>query len=151
MSVTAHIYPLAVKAIESKTISLTADTFKMGLCTAAAATWGATQEAYQYVSDVVAAYTEVTSGSYARQTLSGLTLTRTGANVVWTCTSPVSFGSSITLSAASGFVYDASVGSGDSSYPVIGIIDFGGTVTSSSGAWTYTVDPVNGLFTATSS
>jgi hypothetical protein len=125
--------------------STAAGAFKMGLCTASAATWGATQQAYQFVSAVTGAYTEVTSGGYARQSLTGITLTQGTDSNVWTCTSPVSFGSSITLSAASAFIYTTLIGSGDSSYPVIAIIDFGGTVSSSAGPWTYTVDPVNGL------
>lgn len=150
MAVTSHVYPLAVKALETAGFSLTSGAFKMGLCTASAATWGATQEAYQYVSAVTGAYTEVSSSGYARVSLSGLTLTQSGPNVVWSCASPIVFGSSITLAAASAFIYTTSVGSGDSSYPVLAVIDFGGTVNSSSATWEYTVDPVNGLFVAQS-
>ena len=141
MAVTAHVYPYAVQQMNEKAINLTSDTFIAGLCTSSAATWGATQEAYKFVSDITGAYTEVTSGGYARVTLTTLTCTISGNVVTWTCTnpSPISWGSSITLAAASMFIYDHSVGSGDSSYPVITIIDFGGTVTSTAGAWTYTV------------
>jgi hypothetical protein len=148
VAVTSHVYPQAIKALFLKTINLDTDTFKMGLCTGSAATWGSTQQAYQYVSSVTGAYTECSSSGYARVTLSSLSLAITGENTVWTCASPISFGSTITLTAASAFIYDSSIGSGDSSYPLIGIIDFGGSVTSSSGAWTYTVDPTNGLFVA---
>jgi hypothetical protein len=117
----------------------------MGLCTGSAATWGATQQAYQFVSAVTGAYTEVTSAGYARVSLTGITLTQgTDANV-WTCTSPISFGSAITLSAASAFVYTTLIGSGDSSYPVVAIIDFGTTVVSTGGPWQYTVDPTDGI------
>lgn len=148
MSVTSHVYPYAQQLLGTKAISLTGDTFKVGLCTASAATWGSTQQAYKWVSDITTAYTEVTSGGYARVTLTTLTYTQgTDANV-WTCTNPapISFGSSITLAAASMFVFDSSIGAGvDSATPVISIIDFGGTVTSTAGAWTYTVDPTNGL------
>ena len=63
----------------------------MGLCTGSAATWGATQQAYQFVSSVTAAYTEVTSGGYARVCLAGITLTKNTDSNVWTCTSPVTF------------------------------------------------------------
>ena len=148
MTVQSHCYPYAVQQINKGLLdihSTTSGVFKMGLCTGSAATWGATQQAYQFVSSVTAAYTEVTSGGYARQSLTGITLTQGTDSNVWTCTSPISFGSSITLSAASAFVYTTLIGSADSSYPVISIIDFGGTVSSSSGPWTYTVDPVNGL------
>jgi hypothetical protein len=153
MAVTSHVYPQALDAIALKTINLTTDTFMCGLCTASAATWGSTQEAYQYVSAVTGAYTEVTSSGYARVTLTTLTYTVSANKAVWTCTSPapISWGSSITLSAASMFVYDNTVGSGDSTHPVICIIDFGGTVASTSGAWTFTVDPTNGLAAWTAS
>ncbi len=152
MAVTAHVYPYAVQQMNEKAISLVSDTFVMGLCTASAATWGATQQAYRFVSDITGAYTEVSSGGYARVTLTTMTCTYSGNVVTWTCTnpSPISFGSSITLSAASGFIYDHSVGSADSSYPVIMIIDFGGTVSSTAGAWTYTVSG-SGLATWTES
>jgi hypothetical protein len=146
--VTSHVYPAAVQAINKALLdihSTSAGAFKIGLCTSSAATWGATQQAYQFVSSVTAAYTEVSSGGYARQSLTGITLTQGTDNNVWTCTSPISFGSSITLSAASAFVYTTLIGSADASYPVIAIIDFGGTVSSSAGPWTYTVDAVNGL------
>jgi hypothetical protein len=147
MAVTSHVYPYAQSLINTKALSLTADTIKMGLCTSAASTWTATQWAYQFVSSVTGAYTEVSTGGYARVTLAGLAVgTGTTAQYEkWTCTSPISFGSSITLAAASGFIYDTSIGSADSSYPVIAIIDFGGTVTSTAGNWTYTIDPTYGL------
>ena len=145
---TSHCFPYAIQQINKGLLdihSTTAGAFKMGLCTASAATWGATQQAYQFVSSITAAYTEVSSGGYARQSLTGITLTQGTDSNVWTCTSPISFGASITLSAASAFVYTTLIGSADASYPVISIIDFGGTVSSSAGPWTYTVDPVNGL------
>jgi hypothetical protein len=148
LTVTSHVYPYAIQQINKGLLDIhtvTAGSFFMGLCTGSAATWGATQQAYQFVSQVTAAYTEVTSGGYARQALTGITLTQNTDSNVWTCTSPVSFGSSITLSAASAFVFTKLIGSADASWPVISIIDFGGTVSSSATPWTYTVDPVNGL------
>jgi hypothetical protein len=117
----------------------------MGLCTGSAATWGSTQQAYEFVSSITGAYTEVTSGGYARVSLTSITMTQDTDSNVWTCASPISFGSTITLAAASAFVYTTLIGSADASYPVISIIDFGQTVTSTNGPWTYTVDPTNGL------
>lgn len=143
MAVTAHIYPLAMDAIGKKTIDLTkttALTFQVGLCTGDASAFGATQEAYQFVTDVTGAYTEVSTGGYARVDISaGISWSRSGNVNTWTCSSPISFGSNITLSAHSMFIYTTQVGSADASYPVIGIVDFGQTVSSTSGAWTYTV------------
>lgn len=153
MAVTSHVYPKAIDAINKKTISLTGDTFKVGLCTGDASTWGSTQEAYQFIADVTGAYTEVSTGGgytagYAgRVALSTLTLTITGNKEVWTCTSPapISFGSTTTISARSMFIADYSIGTTDANTPVIAIIDFGTTVASTAGAYTYTVDGTNGL------
>jgi len=148
VAVTSHVYPYAVQQVNKKLLDLSntaAASFKMGLCTSAAATWGATQQAYKFVSDITGAYTEVVTSGYARVSLTGITLTQNTDSNVWTCTSPISFGSSITLAAASAFVYTTLIGSADASYPVITIIDFGQTVTSTAGSWTFTVDPANGL------
>jgi hypothetical protein len=148
MAVTSHVYPYAISLINTKAISLTADTFKMGLCTSAAATWGATQWAYQFVSAVTGAYTEVVTGGYARVSLAGLAVGAgsTAQYEKWTCTSPISFGTTITLAAASAFICDTTIGAGsDAATPVIAIIDFGQTITSTAGNWTYTIDAVLGL------
>jgi hypothetical protein len=72
-----------------------------------------------------------------------------GLTTKWTCTSPISWGASITLSAASMVIFDHTVGGTDATSPVICAIDFGQTVTSTAGAWTYTVDPSLGLITFT--
>lgn len=152
MAVTSHVYPKFVNAVNGKTLNLnvsaSSPVFIAGLCTQSAATWGATQEAYQYVSDITGAYTEVTGGGYARTSaFVTATLTVSSAKDIWTVTSPapISFGSSVSIAAASMFVYTTQIGSADSSYPVACIIDFGQTVTSTLGSFTYTVDPVNGL------
>lgn len=155
MAVTAHVYPVTMDKINKKLIDLTittAGTWFAGLCTASAATWGATQQAYAFVSDVTGAYTEVTGGSYARIDISsGVTLTRTNNADKWTCTSPINFGSTVSFTAASMFIFTKQVGSADASWPVVSIVDFGGNVTATAGAFTYTVDAVNGLATWTAS
>lgn len=152
MAVTSHVYPLALRSILDKTIDLHADTFKALLMTGDASAWTATQQAFQWVSDVIAAYTEVTSGGYARVTLAAPAVTASGAAVKWTVTSPISWGSSITLAARSMLVFDSSIGAGvDSATPAITIIDFGTTVSSTAATWAYTVDPTNGLATVTAS
>jgi hypothetical protein len=145
MAVTSHVYPKAMSSMSTKAISLVADTFKMGLCTGDASAWSTTQYAYQFVSDVTGAYTEVVTGGYARVTLASLAVNVSGNKVIWTCASPISFGSSITLAARSAFIYDASIGSADASFPVIAILDFGATVSSTSGSWQYAIDGTNGL------
>lgn len=149
MAVTSHAYPYAIQQIGLKAISLTADTFQCLLCTQPAATWGAAQQAFRFVTDITGAYTEVSSPGYARVTLTTLTYSSGSgtAKNVWTCTNPapISFGATISLTAASMFVFDHTVGGTDATSPVICAIDFGQNVTSTSGPWTFTVDPVNGL------
>jgi hypothetical protein len=151
MSVTSHVYPKAQKLINSKDIDLTSDTFKAILFTGDASAFTATQEGYEFISDLATAYTEVTSGGYARVTLTSLTLTNSGAKTTWSC-DDISFGSSITLSARSMAIADTSIGSAvDSATPVVCVIDFGETVASTSGTWEYDIDGTNGLATWTSS
>jgi hypothetical protein len=145
MAVTSHWYPKALLALGNKTVNLTSDVFKMGLCTADASAWTTTQYAYQFVSDFTTAYTEVVTAGYARVTLSGLSWSVSGNKLVWTCASPISFGTNITLTARSAFIFDSSIGSADASFPLMGVIDFGQSVGSTNGSWQYTVDATNGL------
>jgi hypothetical protein len=145
MAVTSHVYPLAMLAVMEKTIDLHADTMKAVLFTGDASAWTSTQEAYQFLSDLKTAYTECTDSDYARASIAGLSVTRSGNKLVWTCTSPISFGSSVTITARSMAIVDESVGSGDSSYPALAIIDFGQNYASTSSTWEYTVDGTNGL------
>jgi len=159
MAVTSHLYPkLMVPLGNAKTIDLDGDSFKTGLCTGDASAWTTTQWAYQYVSDITGAYTEVTTGGgytsgYAnRVTLTTVTFTQQSAgnaNIVsWTCTAPapISFGASTTITARSMFINDQTIGAADASTPVVVIIDFGQNVSSTSGAFTYTVATTpNGL------
>jgi hypothetical protein len=148
MAVTPHVTQHSIYLINTKAISLTSDTFMAYLSATPISSWGATQEAYQFVSDFLTPYPEVSTSGYARVTLAGTAVTpSTGAGLVtkWTCTSPISWGSSITLSAASMFVYDHTIGGTDATSPVISAVDFGATISSTSGNWTYTIDPTNGL------
>ena len=155
MAVTAHAYPVTVDKINKKLLDLTTTTaasYLVGLCTGDASAWTSTQQAFAFVSDVTGAYTEVTGGGYARVDISaGVTLARTNNLDKWTCTSPISWGSSVTITARSMFIFTKLIGSADASWPVVGIVDFGQNITSTAGAWTYTVDAANGLITWTAS
>jgi hypothetical protein len=156
------MYPKFIDNLNKKNVSLTADSFKVGLCTGDASAWTATQQAYQFVADITGAYTEVitgggyTSGFANRLALTTLTLTTGTAPGTdkWTCTAPapISFGASTTITARSMFIVDitANAASTDANAYVACIIDFGANVISTAGAFTYTVDPTNGLalFTA---
>ena len=149
MAVTAHVYPVTLQKINTGLIDLattTAGSFFAGLCTGDASAWTSTQEAYAFVSDVTTAYTEVSGGSYAQIDISsGVALSRSTNTVKWTCTSPINFGATVSFTARSMFIYTKLVGSGTTTWPVIGIVDFGANVTATAGAFTYTVDPSIGL------
>jgi hypothetical protein len=155
MAVTAHAYPVTVDKINKKLLDLTvttAGTWFAGLCTGDASAWTSTQQAFAFVSDVTGAYTEVSGGGYARVDISsGVTLTRTNNADKWTCTSPISFGATVTITARSMFIFTKAIGSADASWPVVSIVDFGANVISTAGPWTYTVDGTNGLATWTAS
>jgi hypothetical protein len=166
MAVTSHVYPNFVSKLLAKAAnspSFTTDTFAAGLCTGSSATWGATQQAYVFVSDFLATYVEVTTGGgytsgYAsRQALTTFTVSNNSpaGACVWTCTAPapISFGASTTITARTMFLYDktANAAAADTSSWAPVIIDFGVSVSSTAGAFTYTVDATNGLAVFTSS
>jgi hypothetical protein len=151
MAVTSHLYPNSLKDIYNKTIDMDSDTFQAVLFTGDASTWGSTQYAYHFLSDLKTAYTECTDSDYARVTLSGLSLTVSSNKLIWTCTSPISFGSNVTITARSMAIVDTSVGAGDSSHPVLAVVDFGSSQASSTGTWQYNVDGTNGLGAVTCS
>lgn len=152
MTATPHTPQHAAYLIGTKAISLTADTFQAYLSATPISTWGGTQEAFQFVTDFLTPFPEISGGGYARVTLAGLAFapsTGAGLTTKWTCTSPISFGSSVTISAASMFIFDHTVGGTDASSPVVSAIDLGGTFSSTAGNWTYTIDPSLGLMTVT--
>lgn len=153
MAVTSHVYPYAQSLMlaHAGRIDLTSDALRMLLMTGDASAWTPTQWAYQFASAVTAAYTEVAAGG--GYVTGGVPLAvvavvagSTPQSCKLICTSPVSFGSATSITARSALVYDTTIGSAYSSYPAVGIIDFGSDVISDGGPWTYTVDPANGLF-----
>jgi hypothetical protein len=149
MAVTSHVYPLSLKDIFNKTIDMDSDTFVAVLFTGDASAWTGTQEAFHFLTDLKTAYTEVTDSDYGRITVAGLSLSTSGNKLVWTCTSPISWGSSVTITARSMAIVDTTVGGGDSSHPVLAVVDFGQNYVSTSGPWEYDVDGTNGLAAAT--
>lgn len=169
MAVTSHLFPVAAgnwapTAVASPThcINPTTDTLAAGLTSVALpiGSWTATPWAYVFVSTFLATYTEVvtgggyTSGWANRQALTTFTYAVTGtANInMWTCTapSPISFGASTTITAATMFIYDKTAPTNpnttDANSWILWVSDFGGNVTSTAGAFTYTVASTpNGL------
>jgi hypothetical protein len=154
MALAAHYFPVFETLMGTKTVNLTSDTLNVGLIASGTFTWGATPEGYEYVSQFLAgdgthaSLTEVSGGSYARIALSGVSLTNSGEVVTLTCSNPQWTG--VTFSTVYGFVYDASVGSGDSSHPILLYWDFGGSQSVASGTFTITIN-ASGLVTWTAS
>jgi len=151
-----HFFPIFQSLMSTAKINLTTDTFKAGLIASGTFTWGPTPQSYEYVSQFLAgdgtdgALTEVsTSGTgYARAVLPSVTFSTSGEVNTFTCGNII--WNPATFSASYAFFYDASVGSGDSSYPVVGYWDFGGSEPVSNTAFTLSPN-ASGLFTWTSS
>lgn len=158
MSAVAHVYPNAVQELVTKAESLNGvDTLKVGLAAASSPvyTWNGTSQGHKFVSDFLAgsgagAMTEVTGGSYARQTLTSVTCTTTGLVTTLTCAT-ITWSATANYSATYAFFYDSSVGAGDSTFPLICYWDFGGTVSVVAGGnFTLTIN-ASGIVTFTAS
>jgi hypothetical protein len=143
MAATQHFFPKFETLMASKEINLTSDTLEVGLIASGTFTWGSTPEGYSFVSQFLAgdgtdgALTEVTGTGYSRQALTSVTFSASGEVVTLTAANPSWPGS--TFSTVYGFLYDASVGSGDSSHPIILYWDFGGSQSVSAATFTLTV------------
>jgi len=158
MAAAAHIYPNFSQELVTKAESLNnVDTLKVGLASAGTYTWNSTSQGHKFVSDFLAgsgggAMTEVSTSStgYARLALTSVTATTTGLVTTLTAAT-MSWTATANWSALYAFFYDSSVGSGDSSYPLIAYWDFGGTVSVVSGGnFTLTVN-ASGIVTFTAS
>lgn len=134
MAVTAHAYTKLALSLGTKKVDFTADTFKVMLLSAY--TVGTTQDTAQFVADVLAVGTEASGTGY---TAGGLTIPSTSfteSGHVYTFGSSGTLqwsGSTITASYA--LFYDSTPGS-NSTNPVLGYWDFGGSQSSSSGTFT---------------
>lgn len=149
MTASAHYFPVFETLLANKSINLTSDTLTIGLIASGTFTWGATPEGYQYVSQFLAgdgtngALTEVSGGGYSRQNLVSPTFTRSGENVTLTTSTNPSW-TSATFNTVYGFLYDSTVGSGDSSHPIIAYFDWGTSESVSGATFTLTIG-ANGL------
>jgi len=154
MSSAAHYFPEFELQLGSKAVNLTSDTLNVGLIASGTFTWGSTPEGYQYVSSFLGgdgthgALTEVSGGNYSRQALTSVTQTASGEVVTLTAGNPS--WANATWTTVYGFLYDASVGSGDSSHPIILYWDFGGSQSVSATTFTLVIN-ASGLVTWTAS
>lgn len=143
MAGVSHWFPVLETLLAAKTINLTTDTLTIGLIASGTFTWGSTPEGYEYVSQFLAgdgthgALTEVTGGNYSRQALTSVSFTASGETVTLTAASPT--WASATFSTVYAFLYDSTVGSGDSSHPIIQYWDFGGAQSVTSTTFTLAV------------
>jgi hypothetical protein len=148
MTAVAHYFPVFETLLANKSINLTSDTLTVGLIASGTFTWGATPEGYEYVSQFLAgdgtdgALTEVSGGGYSRQALTGVSFTRSGENVTLSAANPA--WTSATFTTVYGFLYDSTVGSGDSTHPIIAYFDWGGSQAVSGATFTLTIG-ANGL------
>lgn len=156
MAVTAHAFPtLDLNGLKNKTINLSTDTLQVLLVasTSPAYTWNATSQGHTTVTNFLAgsgagALTEVTGGSYTRQTLGTVTFTDsanvttlTCANITWT---------NVTFSATYAAFFDNTVGGTDATNQLVCYWDFGGTQSVSAANFTLTISG-SGLVTWTNS
>ena len=143
IAVVSHFWPTFEVFLGTKTANLSTDTLTMGLIASGTFTWGATPEAYQYVSQFLAgdgthgALTEVVGGGYSRQNLSSVSYSASGEVVTLTSASPA--WATATFSCVYAFLYDASVGGSDSAHPIIQYWDFGGAQSVTSTTFTLAV------------
>lgn len=156
MAVTAHYFPKFETKLGAAAVNLSSDTLNVGLVASGTYTWGSTPESQTWVSDFLTtgdgthgALTEVSGGGYSRQALSGVSFSSSGEVVTLTASTNPSW-TSATFSCVYGFLYDATVGSGDSSHPIILYWDFGGTQSVSGATFTLTING-SGLVTWTAS
>lgn len=165
MAVTAHVWPAATLAADTKNFNFTSGQDNLYVLLIASGTFvftaGAnTPYAYTTVSQFLAgdgtngALTEVsTSGtSYTRQQLTGVTITDSAGSLVTTLTCANPTWPSSTISAKYACFFDAGIGgsgtsAGDAATnKLLCYWDFGGTNSSSSGSFTLTISG-SGLIT----
>jgi hypothetical protein len=154
VTVQAHYFPVFETLMGAKTVNLSSDTLTVGLIASGTFTWGSTPEGYEYVSQFLAgdgthgSLTEVSGGNYSRQALTSVTLSNSGEVVTLTAANPS--WSDATFTTVYGWLYDSTVGSGDSSHPIICYWDFGGAQSPAGITWSLFISS-SGLVTWTAS
>lgn len=144
MAVSAKLYANFHKSIANKEIELDNDTIKVMLCTSA---YTPNQGTHQYKSSVTG---EVTGTGY---TAGGATLAFTSSTAVSLTGNVFKFDAddvswpSSTITARYAVIYDSTPGS-DASRPLIGYIDFGADVSTTSGTFQIVWNS-SGIFTQT--
>ncbi|BBK30589.1 hypothetical protein EDC65_1972 [Stella humosa] len=137
---TFTLYGAAIERIAKGEIDLDGHSFKALLATASHTPDAATHDDLADVSNEVAG-----GGDYARATLGSVAVTRSGTTVKFT-SSPVNFGSDVTITAKWLVIFDDS----HASDALLGYVDLntgGGSAASSDGPFVVSPDGTNGWFT----
>lgn len=125
----------------------TAGNFVCGIVVAGAGIPSTSSSGIQYIADITGTNTEMSYAGYARQSLTGITwaFDATLGQVDW------SFSNIVFPQEAAdpgtgryAFIAYKGVGSGDATYPVVGVLDLGATVSTVNGSLTLTC-PAGGL------
>lgn len=141
MAVTLKLYSHAPYAFVNKEADWDTDSIKVMLCTSA---YTPDQNAHAYKSDIT---NEVTGTGYSAggaalpspsRAVAGAVTTLSGSSVSWAAS---------TITARYAVIYDATPGS-DATRPVIGYVDFGADVSTTSGTFTINWN-ASGIFTFT--
>ena len=154
MATVAHWFPGFETQMGAKQINLSSDTLTVGLVASGTFTWGSVPEAYTNVAQFLGgdgshgSLTEASGGNYSRQPLTGVSFSASGEVVTLTANSPS--WPSATFSVVYGWLYDSTVGSGDSTHPIILYWDFGAPQPVTGTTFTLNV-PVSGLLSWTGS
>lgn len=134
------LYGAAIEGIAKGLIDLDGHTFRALLTTSS---YTPDVDADVDISDIT---NEVAGGGdYARQTLTTVSVTRSGTTVKFT-SDPIDFGSAVTITAKWLVIYDDT----HASDALLGFVDLntgGGSATSSNGPFDLTPDGTNGWFT----
>lgn len=138
MAVTAHSYTKLGLSLGTKKIDFTADTIKVLLLSAY--TVGTTEDTAQFVSDVLAVGTESSGTGYTAggQAIVSPSFTESGHVYTLGSTTNPSWSITATFSAAFALFYDSTPGS-NSTNPVLGYWDLGGTTSWTSGTLALTL------------
>lgn len=143
MAVTAKLYGLALKSAFNKEIDWDTDVIKVMLCTSA---YTPDQDTHQYKSSIT---NEVTGTGYTAggATLATPTINYTAGTNTLVLDAADTAWSNSTITARYAVIYDSTPGT-DATRPLIGYVDFGADVATTSGTFTITWDAA-GIVTLT--
>lgn len=133
------LYGAAIEAIAKGLLDLDGHSFKAALCTSS---YTPNVSTHAVLTDLT---NELAGGDYARVTLAGVAVSRSGTTVKFT-SDPVDFGADVTLTAKYLVIYDDT----HASDALLGYVDLntgGGSAASTDGPFEVSPDPTDGWFT----